>query len=87
MTHSLPSRLTPPRRPLPSRGTGPNCAARTTPLRGSAPTTQIHRRPGYGPAELFTDPEDLYVRLEAAKAVARKKPGMRHRLGVVPHDP
>jgi hypothetical protein len=33
------------------------------------------------------DPHDPYVRLKAAKAVARKKLGMRYRLAVVPLDP
>ncbi|MEW2636404.1 nucleotide pyrophosphatase/phosphodiesterase family protein [Streptomyces sp. NPDC048389] len=48
---------------------------------------EIHRKPGYDPVELFTDPHDPYVRLKAAKAVARKKLGMRYRLAVVPLDP
>jgi hypothetical protein len=48
---------------------------------------EIHRKPGYDPVELFMDPEDPYVRLKAAKAVARKKLGMRYRLAVVPLDP
>ncbi|MFF9342876.1 MULTISPECIES: alkaline phosphatase family protein [unclassified Streptomyces] len=48
---------------------------------------EIHRKPGYDPAELFMDPQDPYVRLRAATAVARKKAGMRYRLAVVPLDP
>ena len=48
---------------------------------------EIHRKPGYDPVELFMDPEDPYVRLKAAKAVARKKLGMRYRMAVVPLDP
>ncbi|MFI8105642.1 nucleotide pyrophosphatase/phosphodiesterase family protein [Streptomyces sp. NPDC086023] len=47
----------------------------------------IHRKPGYDPAELFMDPEDPYVRLTAATALARKKLGMRYRMAVVPLDP
>ncbi|NUS31257.1 MAG: alkaline phosphatase family protein [Streptomyces sp.] len=48
---------------------------------------EIHRKPGYDPVELFMDPEDPYVRLKAATAVARKKLGMRYRMAVVPLDP
>ena len=36
---------------------------------------EIHRKPGYDPAELFMDPRDPYVRLRAAAALARKKLG------------
>ncbi|RAJ69118.1 putative AlkP superfamily pyrophosphatase or phosphodiesterase [Streptomyces sp. Amel2xB2] len=48
---------------------------------------EIHRKPGYDPAELFMDPLDPYVRLRAATALARKKTGMRYRMAVVPLDP
>ncbi|EFL22198.1 type I phosphodiesterase/nucleotide pyrophosphatase [Streptomyces himastatinicus ATCC 53653] len=47
----------------------------------------IHRKPGYDPAELFLDPVDPYVRVKAATALARKKLGMRYRMAVVPLDP
>ncbi|MEW2544573.1 nucleotide pyrophosphatase/phosphodiesterase family protein [Streptomyces sp. NPDC047002] len=47
---------------------------------------EIHRKPGYDPAELFLDPHDPYVRLRAAAAIARKKAGLRYRLAVVPLD-
>ncbi|MEV0530029.1 nucleotide pyrophosphatase/phosphodiesterase family protein [Streptomyces sp. NPDC050439] len=47
----------------------------------------IHRKPGYDPAELFMDPLDPYVKVKAAKALARKKLGMRYRMAVVPLDP
>lgn len=33
------------------------------------------------------DPQDPYVKVKAAKAIARKKLGMRYRLAVVPLDP
>ncbi|MEU0007164.1 nucleotide pyrophosphatase/phosphodiesterase family protein [Streptomyces sp. NPDC006314] len=48
---------------------------------------EIHRKPGYDPAELFMDPLDPYVKVKAAKALARKKLGMRYRLAVVPLEP
>ncbi|MBE4741645.1 MULTISPECIES: nucleotide pyrophosphatase/phosphodiesterase family protein [Streptomyces] len=47
----------------------------------------IHRKPGYDPAELFLDPEDPYVRVRAATALARKKLGLRYLMDVVPLDP
>ncbi|MFF9208552.1 MULTISPECIES: alkaline phosphatase family protein [unclassified Streptomyces] len=47
----------------------------------------IHRKPGYDPAELFMDPLDPYVKLRAAGALARKKLGLRYRMAVVPLDP
>jgi predicted AlkP superfamily pyrophosphatase or phosphodiesterase len=48
---------------------------------------EIHRKPGYDPAELFMDPADRTVKLRAAWALARKKAGMRYRMSVVPLDP
>ncbi|WP_055585749.1 alkaline phosphatase family protein [Peterkaempfera griseoplana] len=48
---------------------------------------EIHRKPGYDPAELFMDPDDPGVKLRAAAALARKKLGMRYRMSVVPLDP
>lgn len=52
-----------------------------------ARTVEIHRKPGYDPAELFMDPADRRVKLRAALALARKKAGMRYRMNVVPLDP
>lgn len=52
-----------------------------------AQLVEIHRKPGYDPVELFMDPLDPYVKVKAAKAIARKKLGMRYRLAVVPLDP
>ncbi|QGV77669.1 nucleotide pyrophosphatase/phosphodiesterase family protein [Streptomyces ficellus] len=52
-----------------------------------AQLVEIHRKPGYDPAELFLDPLDPYVRVKAATAIARKKLGMRYRMAVVPLDP
>jgi predicted AlkP superfamily pyrophosphatase or phosphodiesterase len=48
---------------------------------------EIHRKPGYDPAELFMDPLDPYVKLRAASALVRKKLGLRYRMAVVPLDP
>ncbi|RCW45772.1 putative AlkP superfamily pyrophosphatase or phosphodiesterase [Halopolyspora algeriensis] len=48
---------------------------------------EIHRKPGYDPAELFMDPADRTVRLRAATALARKKLGFRYRMNVVGLDP
>jgi predicted AlkP superfamily pyrophosphatase or phosphodiesterase len=52
-----------------------------------AQLVEIHRKPGYDPAELFMDPLDPYVKLKAAGALARKKLGLRYRMAVVPLDP
>jgi hypothetical protein len=52
-----------------------------------ARTVEIHRKPGYDPAELFLDPGDPLVRFRAAAALARKTLGFRYTLGVVPLDP
>ncbi|MEY9875795.1 putative AlkP superfamily pyrophosphatase or phosphodiesterase [Streptacidiphilus sp. MAP12-33] len=48
---------------------------------------EIHRKPGYDPAELFFDPSDPLVKAKAAWSLARKKAGMRAPLRVVPLDP
>ena len=47
----------------------------------------IHRKPGYDPAELFLDPQDRLVKAKAALTLARKKAGLRYVLKVVPLDP
>jgi hypothetical protein len=52
-----------------------------------AQLVEIHRKPGYDPAELFMDPLDPYVKVKAATALARKKLGLRYRMAVVPLDP
>ncbi|NYI03859.1 alkaline phosphatase family protein [Allostreptomyces psammosilenae] len=48
---------------------------------------EIHRKPGYDPAELFMNPTDPYVRLRAATALLRKRLGLRYTMNVVPLDP
>ncbi|MFD5794170.1 alkaline phosphatase family protein [Streptomyces diastatochromogenes] len=48
---------------------------------------EIHRKPGYDPAELFFDPSIPAVKAKAAWTVLRKKAGMRAPLTVVPLDP
>lgn len=52
-----------------------------------ARTVEIHRKPGYDPAELFMDPADRFVKARAALALARKAAGLRYSLDVVPLDP
>jgi predicted AlkP superfamily pyrophosphatase or phosphodiesterase len=51
-----------------------------------APTVEIHRKPGYDPAELFFDPGDRLAKPRAALALARKRLGLRYRMNVVPLD-
>ena len=52
-----------------------------------ARTVEIHRKPGYDPAELFLDPDDRWVKARAGAALARKKTGFRYVMDVVPLDP
>jgi predicted AlkP superfamily pyrophosphatase or phosphodiesterase len=52
-----------------------------------ARTVEIHRKPGYDPAELFLDPADRLVKAKAGLALARKKAGLRYTMSVVPLDP
>ena len=49
---------------------------------------EIHRKPGYDPAELFFDPEDHAVKAQGRRStLARKKVGLRYAMKVVPLDP
>lgn len=48
---------------------------------------EIHRKPGYDPAELFLDPADPFVKFKAGMNLARKKLGLRYAMNVVPLDP
>lgn len=48
---------------------------------------EIHRKPGYDPAELLYDPTVPGVKARAAAQVARKKAGLRYRIKTVPLDP
>ena len=52
-----------------------------------ARAVEIHRKPGYDPAELFFDPADRWVKLRAAAGLVRKKVGLRYAMNVVPLDP
>jgi predicted AlkP superfamily pyrophosphatase or phosphodiesterase len=52
-----------------------------------ARNVEIHRKPGYDPAELFMDPDDPLVKAKAGMALARKKLGFRYSMQVVPLDP
>jgi predicted AlkP superfamily pyrophosphatase or phosphodiesterase len=52
-----------------------------------ARTVEIHRKPGYDPAELFFDPDDRWVKARAGMALARKMLGFRYSMNVVPLDP
>ncbi|PTH90241.1 alkaline phosphatase family protein [Streptomyces sp. A244] len=47
----------------------------------------IHRKPGYDPAELLFDHTDRLVRLRAAATLVRKRAGLRYAMKVVPLDP
>lgn len=49
-----------------------------------APTVDIHRKPGYDPAELFLDPKIPLVKARILWKLARKKLGFRTLLDVIP---
>ncbi|MEV0224857.1 nucleotide pyrophosphatase/phosphodiesterase family protein [Streptomyces sp. NPDC050704] len=48
---------------------------------------EIHRKPGYDPAELLYDPDVPALKLRVVGQVARKKLGFRYRIRTVPLDP
>ncbi|GAA4722839.1 alkaline phosphatase family protein [Isoptericola chiayiensis] len=52
-----------------------------------ARSVEIHKKPGFDPAELFWDPADRWVKPRAGLHVLRKKLGIRSTLRVVPLDP
>ena len=51
-----------------------------------ARTVDIHRKPGYDPAELFLDPDLRFPKLKMAFRLAQKKLGFRALLDVIPLD-
>jgi hypothetical protein len=51
-----------------------------------ARTVDIHRKPGYDPAELFLDPSLSMPKLRIAATVARKTLGFRYLMNVIPLD-
>jgi predicted AlkP superfamily pyrophosphatase or phosphodiesterase len=48
-----------------------------------APTVDIHRKPGFDPAELFIDPELSFPKLKIAARLLQKKLGLRTLLDVI----
>ncbi|GAA3885513.1 alkaline phosphatase family protein [Leifsonia kafniensis] len=52
-----------------------------------ARAVDIHRKPGYDPAELFFDPADKLAKAKAGLGLLRKKVGLRYAMNVVPLDP
>ena len=51
-----------------------------------ARTVDIHRKPGYDPAELFVDPALTLPRLRIAATLAKKALGFRYLMKVIPLD-
>jgi predicted AlkP superfamily pyrophosphatase or phosphodiesterase len=51
-----------------------------------ARTVDIHRKPGYDPAELFVDPALSMPKLKIACALVKKKLGFRYLIDVIPLD-
>jgi len=52
-----------------------------------ARTVDIHRKPGYDPAELLLDPALRFPRLRIARRLAARRLGFRNLLDVIPLDP
>ncbi len=52
-----------------------------------APTVDIHRKPGYDPAELFVDPKITFPKWKVATTLAKKLLGFRYLMDVIPTDP
>ncbi|MEP4807243.1 MAG: alkaline phosphatase family protein, partial [Luteolibacter sp.] len=51
-----------------------------------ARTIDIHRKPGYDPAELFIDPAIPFPKARIAKFLLKKKLGLRALLDIIPLD-
>ncbi|MEW6321530.1 MAG: nucleotide pyrophosphatase/phosphodiesterase family protein [Acidobacteriota bacterium] len=51
-----------------------------------ARTVDIHRKPGYDPAELFVDPQLTLPQVRVAATLARKALGFRYLMKVIPLD-
>jgi predicted AlkP superfamily pyrophosphatase or phosphodiesterase len=51
-----------------------------------ARTVDIHRKPGYDPAELFLDPTLRFPKIKIAATLAKKAAGFRYLLEVIPLD-
>jgi predicted AlkP superfamily pyrophosphatase or phosphodiesterase len=51
-----------------------------------ARTVDIHRKPGYDPAELFIDPELSFPKLKVGMTLAKKMLGFRYLMEVIPLD-
>jgi predicted AlkP superfamily pyrophosphatase or phosphodiesterase len=51
-----------------------------------ARTVDIHRKPGYDPAELFLDPSLVMPKAKVAAVLARKALGFRYLMDVIPLD-
>ncbi|MDG1572616.1 alkaline phosphatase family protein [Robiginitalea sp. M366] len=52
-----------------------------------ARTVDIHRKPGYDPVELFTDPDDAWVMPRVVGKLLRKKLGFRTLMNIIPLKP
>jgi hypothetical protein len=48
---------------------------------------EIHRKPGYDPAELFFDPTDPLVKARAGLHLLRKEIGLRYAMPTTPLQP
>ncbi|MEK8227561.1 alkaline phosphatase family protein [Oerskovia sp. M15] len=60
--------------------------ARRRPRPEYARGVDIHRKPGYDPAELFFDPADPLAKAKAGLNLVKKKVGLRYAMSTVPLD-
>ncbi len=51
-----------------------------------ARTVDIHRKPGYDPVEMFTDPSDPFTAVKVGVKLLKKKLGFRTLMNVIPLD-
>lgn len=51
-----------------------------------APCVDIHRKPGYDPAEMFVNPKIRFPKLKIGMKVLKKKLGFRYLMDVIPLD-
>ena len=51
-----------------------------------ARTVDIHRKPGYDPVELFSDPAFKFPKLQVGRRLIKKKLGFRYLMDVIPLD-
>ena len=70
----------------PMRGSPTTSGSTTRRAPDYARTIDIHRKPGYDPAELFLDPTLTLPKARVAATLAKKALGFRYLMNVIPLD-